>query len=173
MFYDEQTCYTSPMDWRSLSRHLFACRSIASCCQGCFQFWGSVFNRDVLEAPLCVPLRAPPLVPAGGQTDHHLVHLPEGRTDHHFIDLPGGKTDQHMVHLTMTDQRKVLDGSLAMTVHTHLHLFLQLMRLFLLTHLLTGIKCNTTDKIQYFLYSNTNQQSWVELVNPTFLLHNL
>jgi hypothetical protein len=71
----------------------------------------------------------------------------------------------------MTEERKVLDRSLAVTLNPHLHLLLQLMRLFLLTHLLTGIKCNTTDKIQHILYSNTNWQSWVELVNPTFLLH--
>lgn len=147
ILYAEHTCYTSPFDWRSLHQHISACRNIASCCWGCLHFWWSIFNREVSEAPPCVPLRASPLVPAGKQIDHNLVPLPGDWTDHHFIDLPGGQTDQRMVHLTMTEQRKVLDGSPAVTVHPHFHLLLQLMRLLLLTHLLTEIKCNTTDKM--------------------------
>jgi len=145
ILHEEHTCYTSPTDWRSLHQHISACRNTASCCQGCLHFWWSVLNRKVSEASPCVPLTASPLVPAGGQIDHNLVHLPGGWTDHHFIDLPGGQTDQHMVRLTTTEQRKVLDRSLTVTVHPHLHL--QLMRLLLITHLLTEIKCNTADKI--------------------------
>jgi hypothetical protein len=161
------------MDWRSLHRHLFACRSTASCCCGCLQFWGSVFNRNVLEAPPCVPLGAPSLVPAWG------LDWPPFSLSAWGLDWPPLHRFAWRDRVTSTwsnwlwlNRQRCWMGHLLWQCNTHLHLLQQLMTLLLLTHVLTEIKHSTTDKIQHILYSNRNQQSWVELINPTFLLHN-